>query len=119
MKTNATIRQLEIALIQVNKVYKNNIIFKDIEQVSSKIVNFTLRVKDSKGSGARRSYSGRRLVSACWHVHGNLFDCLIDMDESIYIQSLGKRIDKDGGNWVDWNIGSKFCPVYISYCCDC
>lgn len=119
MKTNATISQLHEALAIVNDRFDRNIKFKRLEQTSSKRVNFTLTVHESSKPGGRIGHTGRRIAAACWHVHGYLFDALFDIDPKIYIISAGKRITKDGGNWVDRNIGSMVSPLQYSHACEC
>jgi hypothetical protein len=120
MKTNATIEQLNTALEQVNKQYDGNIAFRETKQLSKNRVKFTLTVRDTRGPGHRRGFSGRLVKAACWHVHGHFFDKLIRMDPEIFVISGGnKRITSKGGNWQDWNIGSVISPLYFSQACDC
>lgn len=57
--------------------------------------NVTLKVKNSRLSGARRSYTGRRLISACWHVHADFLEELFKINENIKITSCGKKIKCD------------------------
>jgi hypothetical protein len=118
---NTTIEKMNEALKMVNQKYDNNIIWnRKPENTSGNCIQFTLRVKDSKKSGARRSHSGRRLPSACWHVHGDFFDSLIEIESEARIVTGGKiTITKDGGNWQDWNAGSAFNPVSMSELCEC
>lgn len=109
------------ALAEVNKKYDNNIIFNRFDRNGSGF-NFTLRVVDSKKAGHRRGFTGRRLCSACWHVHGDYFDALLDISPEAVIISRGgpgAHIDKHGGNWQDCNIGSQIRPLYFSEACDC
>lgn len=79
----------------------------------------TLKVKDSHGKGAKIGYSGRHTVNACWHVHGDFFDALLDLNPEIVIKTLNRTIDKKGGNWHDWNIGSIMYPRFYSEACEC
>ena len=113
MKTNATIDQLKNALAEVNKKYSGNVSFETLEQKTKNRVSFTLRAKSGL-PGSRVSHSGRKLPKASWHVHGELFDTLFDIDPEIYILSMGKKITKYSGNWDDTNIGSMVNPVYFS-----
>ena len=76
----------------------------------------TLRMESSRDKGARRSHSGRRMVSACWHVHGTFMD---NMPEGTEIVSLGRKCHAGVDDWYDWNAGSIMYPVYISELCDC
>jgi hypothetical protein len=112
MKTNATIDQLKKAMELLNKVYPS-VSFKEMEQISKNRVRFTLKAK-SKEPGARVSHSGRNLPSASWHAHGEFFDILMGIDSNLFILSNGQRIDINGGNWQDKNIGSLYSPCYFS-----
>jgi len=113
MKTNATINELQTALNIINKKYGGNISFETLEQKTKNRVSFTLKAKSGL-PGSRTSHSGRKLPKASWHVHGDFFDALFNIRPDIYIISLGKRIDINGGNWEDANIGSIVNPVYYS-----
>jgi len=121
---NTTINELEKVLAEVAKKYNNNLIFNRIEQTGRRVL-FTLRVKDSSGSGARVSNSGRKMISACWHCHGDFFDELLKQNPKSEILSLGnKRIYKDSdgatiGNWEDISCGSQMYPSYMSELCNC
>lgn len=113
MVTNATPAELRQALDKINKKYDGNISFCTLEHKTKSRVSFTLAAK-SKLKGARRSHSGRNLPKASWHVHGDLFDALFEIREDIFILSLGARITKDEGNWVDRQVGSPMQPVFMS-----
>lgn len=115
MLTNATIEQLNEALVKVNAKYDGNISFNTLEQKTKNVVTFTLSAK-SKLKGARKSASGRNLPKASWHVHGYLFDVLFSINPSCYVRSIGRKITKGkgNGNWVDYNVGSIMYPVKAS-----
>ena len=116
---NCTIKDLEKALVMVNKKYHKNVCFKNIEQ-SGRMVTFTLRVNNSRDKGARISHSGRHIPAACWHVHGDFFESLFKIKPEAVIVSQGnKKITKDSGNWQDWNIGSIIYPMFYSEACEC
>ena len=120
MLTNATTDELNRALGIINKKYQDNVTFNQHPVSCGKHLRFTLRVKDSKGPGARLSQQGRRMTSTCWHVHGDFFDALIDLNHDIYIKTGGdKRVSYQGGNWQDWNIGSRMYPLFFSEACKC
>jgi hypothetical protein len=123
MLTNATRDELEKALTKVNAKYGGNVKWNREPEPEGRRFRFTLRVISSKGPGHSRGFGfkgelGKRLPSACWHVHGDLFDALLAND-GVYIISRGNRIDKDGGNWEDFNVGSMMYPVNASEKCDC
>lgn len=118
---HVTVEQMESALAAVNKQFENNVQFNRFQPNGSKI-NFTLRVKDSHKPGHRRGFTGKRMASACWHVHGTFFDALLGIEPQAVIISRGgpgARIDRNGGNWQDCNIGSQFQPMMFSGACDC
>ena len=119
MKTTATIDQLDKALKTINSKYDNNIRFKVIKDISSKRVQFTITVNDSKGPGARRSAEGRRIAAACWHVHGELFDSLWAQDPDTLIIAGPLRMTGWQDNWQDRNIGSMYQPLMHSQACEC
>jgi hypothetical protein len=127
MITNATQDQVKQAVQDVSAfIYNGNVIVKEMKQLSKNRVQFTIRVKDSRGLGAARSGSGRRTVSACWHAHGHVFDRLFTVvaptssdGRLTFVQSMGKKITKDGGNWQDSMRGSNAAPIRASQCCEC
>jgi hypothetical protein len=102
------------ALDSVNKRFNGNIIFNRFER-NGRGFNVTLRVQSSKEAGHRIGHSGRRMVSACWHVHGYFFDAL---PFSAIIKSSGRDV-RPGDRWHDWNIGSVVEPLYYSQACEC
>ena len=125
MKTNATEGELNLALARLNSEYDNNISFKRFD-VAGNRVNFTLTVKDSRGTGSRKSHTGRRIAAACWHAHGRFFEILTGIDREIFVMTTGSnglmRIDGElnkDNNWQDRNIGSRMMPFYYSEACDC
>ena len=121
MKTTATIQQLNEALSYINdKHFKGNVIYNREPEQNGRYVHFTLRVKDSSGPGARRGFHNRRkLVSACWHVHGELFEYLFTHFDNIVIVAGDKKMRDNYDNWQDWNIGSVYQPMYYSEACEC
>lgn len=120
---------LQKALDVVNEKYEGNVIFRRLEPRGKRWL-FTLKVIDSRAPGHRRGYPhftksgiGRRMPCACWHVHGDFFDALFDINEDAEIIVSGRDgkrcINKYGGNWKDSNIGSMMYPYYFSQACDC
>lgn len=111
---------LEQALKEINRRFDNNIDFNRFDRQG-----FTLKVKDSKKAGHKLGYcttkagNHRRLINACWHVHGYFFDALFSIRPDAVIYSRGKRITKHYGNWKDSNIGSIAEPMAFSEACDC
>lgn len=88
-------------------------------------VQFRLQVKNSRLKGARRSGSGRRTVSACWHCHRDVMkelfavnpDCKIVTALATYEHALDFQ-DKYQGTRHK-NIGSVNEPQTLQTSCDC
>jgi len=126
---NVTENDLKEALAQINQKYENNVTWNSFKQIGKTTFNVTLRVKDSKKAGHRIAYWAyvngkiRRLPYACWHVHGDFFDALLEINPNAKIKTHGRYVYKEGndvvGNWEDWNIGSIMYPLYYSEACEC
>lgn len=135
---NVSDEDLSKALAEVSKKYDDNVIWNNYERLGDKRFRVTLRVADSTKAGHRLAYSywinkqlghsnkavHKRLVSACWHVHGDFFDILLRINPSAIIVTGKTKIYKDENgvtinNWNDWNIGSMLYPLYYSEACEC
>jgi hypothetical protein len=115
---NAAPIDLEEALSRVNLKYGNNIVWNRKPEPIGRRFRCTLRVISSRGPGHRIGFTGRHLISACWHVHGDFFDALFDINPNIVIVSRGKEITR-ATNWEDYNVGSLLYPMYASEACEC
>lgn len=116
---NATAADIRDALRATNISYAGNLRFNRKPEQYRGGVRFTLAVRDSRGEGSRKSHRGRRMACACWHAHGELFDHLLSINPDAIIQSAGRTITAEGGNWHDWEIGSIVDPMMASDACDC
>lgn len=116
---NTSIEDLEKALKIVNEQFDNNVAWEQEPNWKGKRLIFTLRTKNSRGKGAYITIMNRHIPKACWHVHGEFFDTLFEINSKAIIQALGRNIDRNGGNWVDSNIGPPMNPKFRSECCDC
>lgn len=122
---NVTIQDLERALDAVNERYSGNVTFNRLPEVKGRAIYFTLRVLSSRGPGHRLSIyhpwlkNRRRLVAACWHVHGHFFEELFRFCPNAKIIAAGKIVTINGGNWVDHNFGGATSPNYYSHACEC
>lgn len=120
---NGTFEDLYGAMKALNKKYKLNACWNRKPERYGKHIRFTLRVRNSKGIGAKIGFSGRRTIHACWHLHGDFFDELFKINPECKVQtSLGGGafiIDLHNGNWRDFNIGSIMRPMMASECCQC
>lgn len=119
---NVTRQELELALAEVSKRYGGNIIWnREPEALNPAGTRFafTLRTKGYENGGYRRTHSGKKNPSACWHVHGYFFEALLAIQPDAVIRTGLAVIDRNGGNWQDRNIGSLFQPLLFSDACDC
>lgn len=119
---NVNMGDLVLALKRINNTYEDNVIFNCYPEWYNDKIKFTLKVKDSSKPGARHSYSGRKGISACWHVHGDFFDELFKINPNAIIESgwtKTKTITKDSGNWQEIQSGTMAHPVYLSALCYC
>lgn len=120
---NVTRGQMFNALQAINKKYGGNVEFNRFD--GARVFNFTLKVKDSRGKGAKLGFSRRldgrrrRTSNACWHVHGDFFDALLEINPAAVIVTAFARIDANGGNWQDKQVGSMVEPVMYSQMCEC
>jgi len=116
---NVTKEELEQALDSINVLYDNNVCWNRPPEKKGRGWLFTLRVHSSKGPGHRLGYTGRRMASACWHVHGEFFDALLKINPDAVITTCRHTINSAGGNWADYNIGSQWRTLYASAACEC
>jgi hypothetical protein len=117
MKVRTSYAVLEQALSYVNSFFHNNIVMEVEERGFYYLVR--LKVKNSKGAGARRSFRGRRLKNACWHVHGYFIEAVFKSDPEAVVYTAGEIFRRETWYWKDWNAGSLMNPVYISELCSC
>ena len=121
MKTkNISLAELNEALILTNKLTGYKLTWNRFPEKQGNYYHFTIRSEKSGIPGARRTSSGRNLVSASWHAHGYLFDAILSVcPDAIIIVSGNKKIYKDDngktiGNWEDIEVGSLYRPCYMS-----
>lgn len=122
MRTTAKPETVEAALAAINWThYKCNVKLRYLKP-ERRGCSFTITVEKPRGPGARHGRPGGRVVGACWHAHGHLFEAILELEPDAVIHTglLGKRrITKDGGNWEDAQVGSQINPVMISELCGC
>jgi len=120
---NVNKEQMQQALNKLNAKYDGNIAFYDGLQPVGRRLKFRLTAKSYDKAGWRKSFSGRKMKFACWHVHGDFFDILLDLFPNAVIRSQDKKIYKFCpdteivGNWQDWNVGSMIQPMMFSEAC--
>lgn len=115
---NVTPQELRQALSNIQNKYENNLDFLKLENLD-KGYRVRLKVKDSKGKGAGVGNTGRRKISACWHAYGYFFEALLNINDKTVIKTSKFTINKEGGNWQNYNIGSVVYPLYASEACEC
>jgi hypothetical protein len=120
----ATEQNLQDALYIVNSHYEGNVTLARDKAFPF----FALRVVSLDGPGTtfQRRYDYRtgaetvkRSRSACWHVHGWVFDALFTVAPDAIVDSAGTKITRNAGNWTDWNVGSSMFPIDASDQCEC
>lgn len=125
MKINTvSMNDMQAALNTVNRAYDGNVTFNRLDQ-SWRNINFTLRVKSSKGPGHRVSHTGRRIPSACWHVHRDFMKAIFDIAPDAVLRSCravyrGKDgFERDYPATAHINIGSMMQPLSFANACEC
>ena len=111
----ATLDEINGAMEITSSLFRGNVMYNRYPTPLGRAFRVTLRVKSSRGPGHRYSFSRRRLVSACWHVHGVFFDHL-PRGATIL---TGRGYYYPGSDWEDFDIGSIAEPFYISEACEC
>jgi hypothetical protein len=127
------------ALGAVNLMYGDNIIFNRCDFIKTRRDGreewqVTLRVRSSQGPGHGRSaklrgwaddqqWGGRRMTTACWHVHGCFLDALAavsrrDAEVELGLRSRRRCLIADHG-WKDAWVGNAYGGQRTSEMCDC
>lgn len=84
-----------------------------------------LTAKDSRGEGARRSWSGRRGPWTCWHAFRDVMAAWLIADPAAHIRTGVAVYDGADGflslfpATADRNIGSMVEPLAMGDACDC
>ena len=119
---------LQEALKLTNTSFDDNIIWNrapDSMNNANTTFRLTLRVKSSSGKGARRAaFTGHKMISACWHVHGFFMDHIFNVAKlnglnDLYIRVATQKLESKADNWKDYNIGSEYRPCDFSTACEC
>lgn len=123
LKKEAILPTLQTTLAVINGRYGYNVELNRSGSANPR--RFTLRVKSSKGPGARRSWKGRRLPCACWHVHRDFLQAFFELEpEAVVSTSLAVYRGRDGSQrdfpqTAGKNAGSLMEPVRIADLCEC
>lgn len=114
----------DVVLFVSNRDTDGNLTFNNFTP-SRSFVTFTLRVNNSKGKGAKRSGSGRRTVSACWHTHKAVMQEIFNRyPQARIVSALATYNGADDfarkfPETAYHNVGSMFAPCEIASCCEC
>lgn len=117
--------QLREIVNAVSEKYAGNLIFNREPERTGNFISFTLRVEDSRGPGARRSHSGRRLPSACWHAHRDVMSLIFATNpRAILVSAMARYEMREGFERLfratgQQNIGSMMQPLAMQDACDC
>ena len=124
---NVSHAQVKAIVAQVGQSYGDNLTtHQDMHEVGSRVIRTTGRIvaRSSRETGARRSWSGRRTISACWHAHRDIYRAIFEAYPAATITTSLARYT--AGNFEDtypatgWqNIGSMVQPAYMPELCDC
>lgn len=80
---------------------------------------------DSRGPGARRSSSGRRMTAACWHAFRDTFRAILVADpDAVIVTAMARYDGRDGFERTypatgSRNVGSQASSAYMPELCDC
>ena len=84
-----------------------------------------IRVENSSGDGARRTWTGRRQPAACWHAYRDVLDALFERYPDATVRT-GLATYTGRGGFLDefpataWaNVGSEFQPALMADLCEC
>ncbi len=118
---NTNLMDLNDALMYCNEYYAGNITFKDCYKITKKNVGtykVSLSVKDSHLRGSsKNAITGRRIHSACWHVHGMFIAKLLK--SGARIRAMGKKINTSNDNWKDLPRRERGIDVHAWDRCNC
>lgn len=112
---------------EVSKVYDGNVIVHpDAHPAGEGDYGFAgrLRCVSSDGPGARRSWSGRRTPSACWHAYRDVLKAVFAeyphaTARTAMARYTGADFESQYPRTADHNIGSMMQPAYMPDLCEC
>lgn len=85
-------------------------------------VRFTIRTRDSKSHGSRRSAAGRRMPHASWEAHRDVMRALFQVDPAARIKTAlatyegSEDFERSFMSTEHKNVGSRMHPVTIREC---
>lgn len=109
-------------------VYDHNVRVKDFTDLGGKQrprIRVSLKAGNSHMPGARRSWSGRRMPVACWHVFRDVFNVCFESHPDAVIRT-GMAVYNGRAGFLDAypqtgkvNIGSQIQPAFMPELCEC
>lgn len=121
-----TLEEFKSAVSSVSADYDDNlVIHDDAKSTSSRSSRGRVVVKDSRGAGARRSWSGRHGKWACWHAYRDVLTELFEINPNARIRTALTVYNGEEGFEQSYpataykNIGSMVQPAYMPELCDC
>lgn len=103
----------------------NVIVNPDAYSHSGNRITARLRVNSSRAPGARRAWSGRRTVAACWHAYRDVLSRVFDYNPDARIRTMMATYKGREGFLSDYpgtayqNVGSQISPVTMPALCGC
>lgn len=121
-----TLEEFRSAIATVTAEYGGNlVIHDDAKAISGRSCRGRVVVNDSRGPGARWSWSGRHGKWACWHAYRDVLTEIFDINPDARVRtSLAHYVGRDGFEssypaTAYKNIGSMFQPAYMPELCEC
>lgn len=121
-----TLEEFKSAVESASANYGGNlVIHDDAKAISSRSSRGRVTVLDSRGWGARRSWSGRHGKWACWHAYRDVLTEIFEINPNARVKtSLADYRGVDGFEssypaTAYKNIGSMMQPAYMPELCDC
>lgn len=103
----------------------NIVVHQDAHALSGNRFRGRLGVKDSRGPGARRSWSGRRMPATCWHGYRDVLRAVFTEYPEATVRTSMATYRGMAGFLADYpatadaNVGSIMEPVTMPELCEC
>lgn len=111
--------------VSAEKYSGNVVVHHDAHPLSGNRFRGRLWVQSSRGPGARRSWSGRRMPAACWHAYRDVLMAVFDEYPNARVQTgMATYRGRDGfmsayPGTAYTNVGSMMQPAYMPDLCEC
>jgi len=112
-------------MAKVSTDYDGNLVVTADSYQSGSLVRARVGVLSSREPGARRSWSGGRIPSACWHAYRDVLAALFDQRPAARVRTAlavyrGREgFERDYPATAYRNVGSAMQPAYMPELCDC